>query len=107
MIRHTILFKVKPTVSTQGVENAMHLVSDLKNKLPGILGMIAGACHFHDNKNADIFSDKISHGVSIDFLDQESLDNFFRNPVALPAKNAIVNIAEEGYEGILGFDLNK
>lgn len=33
------------------------------------------------------------------------LKNFFQNPVTHPAKNAIVRIALNGYNGIVGFDL--
>lgn len=47
----------------------------------------------------------VSHAISIDFVDQKALDNFFNNPITIPAKKKIVNIAENGYQGIIGFDL--
>ena len=47
----------------------------------------------------------VSHAISIEFFDQKALDNFFNNPITIPAKNKIVSIAENGYQGIIGFDL--
>ena len=73
--------------------------------MPGILSIVAGECHFHDDKSTDFFSKGVSHAISIDFQDQASLDKFFNDHITHPAKNAIVNISEGGYQGIVGFDL--
>jgi hypothetical protein len=109
MIRHTILFNVKPDVTTQEIEEALTAMQDLGNKLQGIFAIHTGECKFHDEKSRLFFSYKmhmgVSHTVSIDFVDENALENFFQNPVTHPAKNAIVRIALNGYNGIVGFDL--
>ena len=104
MIRHTILFKMKSTTSAEEIDHAINSMCDLQNKLPGILRIIAGECYFHDDKSTSFFSEGLSHGISIDFVDQNALDRFFKDSLAHPAKDEIVNIAEGGYEGIIGFD---
>ena len=83
-------------------------IQELGNKLPGIFAIKTDECHFHDEKSRDFFTHSmrgVSHTISIDFVDQEALDNFFNNPVTYPAKNSIVKITENGYNGIVGFDL--
>ena len=105
MIRHTILFKVKSGVSIQVIEHMLTEMQALKNKLPGILSMTCGECHFHDEKSTQFFSDAFSHAISIDFKDQNSLNQFFTDPITHPVKSSIINISEGGYEGIIGFDL--
>lgn len=104
MIRHTILFKLKPNVTVETIDHAINSMCNLKNKLPGILRVIAGECYFHDDKSTAFFSEGISHGISIDFDDQSALDQFFKDPITHPAKNEIISIADGGYEGIVGFD---
>jgi hypothetical protein len=105
MIRHTILFKVKSTVSNDEIHHALAAMKSLGNSLTGIFAIYSGECHFHDVKSRIFFSHAISHAISIDFIDKNALDNFFNNPVTHPAKNEIVKIAEGGYEGLIGFDL--
>ena len=109
MIRHTIMFNVKSDVSTQEIEAALTAMQELRNKLPGIFAITTGECNFHDEKSRLFFSYKIhmgvSHTVSIDFVDENALEDFFQNPVTHPAKNAIIKIAVNGYNGIVGFDL--
>ena len=45
-----------------------------------------------------------THGFSIDFKDQNDYDAFLNDPLTHPAKDGIVSIAEDGYNGIVGFD---
>jgi hypothetical protein len=108
MIRHTILFKVKSNVTQDDINDALFSMNELKNKLNNIFAIHTDECHFHDEKSKDFFMHHmqgVSHAISIDFVDQNALDNFFANPITVPAKNKIVNIAENGYQGIIGYDL--
>src|SRR3990167_2741223 len=101
MIRHTILFKIKPGISKEAAEMAFANLIALKNKLSGIVTMIGGKCELHEGKGGDIFT----HAFSIDFKDREAVNSFLNNPVTHPAKEGIINIADGGYEGLVGFDL--
>jgi hypothetical protein len=100
MIRHTILFTLKTNVSTQEVDRLIANMVNLKEKLPGILNIMGGACDFHEATQSKPFT----HGFSIDFKDQASLDQFFHDPVTHPVKNEIVDAAVDGYDGIIGFN---
>ena len=101
MIRHTVFFKVKENTSNQKIESALNDFLELKNKLPGIITMMAGKCGRHEGKGEHLFT----HAFSIDFKDQAAYDNFLQNPITHPAKDGIVNIVENGYDGLMGFDL--
>src|SRR5580704_10181154 len=109
MIRHTILFKVKSNVTQDELNDALSAMKELDNKLVGIFAIHTDECHFHDEKSKDFFMHNmpqgVSHAISIDFFDEKALDNFFNNPIALPAKDRIIKIAENDYDGIVGFDL--
>jgi hypothetical protein len=101
MIRHTILFKLKPSVSKQDVDSACAKFLALQNVLPGIVTMIGGQCDLHEGKGANIFT----HAFSIDFKDNAAMQSFLTDAITHPAKDAILNIAEGGSAGLVGFDL--
>ena len=109
MIRHNILFKVKSDVLADTIAEAINSMCALQAMLPGIFSIIGDECQFHDDKSIAFFTHDIAHGathcISIDFTDQQALDEFFNNPITHPAKKAIVDITENGYDGIVGFDL--
>lgn len=104
MIRHTILFKLNSTATVETIDHAINSMCSLQAKLPGVLQVIAGECYFHDDKSTNFFSEGMSHSIMIDFVDQNALNNFFNDPITHPAKDAVVNITEGGYAGIVGFD---
>lgn len=109
MIRHTILFKVKSNIANDEIQHALFMMEELQHRLSGVFAINTGECQFHDEKSKDFFThgmlQGVTHAVSIDFFDQDSLDNFFNNPITHPAKETIIRIAENGYNGIIGFDL--
>lgn len=105
MIRHTILFKVKPGISEQMITQAIANFLTLKNQLPGLVAIIGGKCTFHEAEVGERANRFFTHVFSIDFKDEDALENFFKNSVTHPAKEGIVNIAMGGYEGIIGFEL--
>ncbi|MBX3710108.1 MAG: Dabb family protein [Gammaproteobacteria bacterium] len=103
MIRHTILFKVKP--NAQAVNKAIADFLALKEKLPGMLSIMGGECHFHEDPVKEKANKTFTHAISIDFKDEATLERFFNDPVTHPAKDGIVNIVEGGYDGIIGFEI--
>jgi hypothetical protein len=104
MIRHTVLFKLKPDVSKQEVERIFTDLLELTNKLQGILAITGGTCYFHDQK-AD--GPPFTHGFSIDFRDQRARDSFLTDAVTHPVKDKIVNVSAGGYKGVIGFDFGE
>lgn len=103
MIRHTIMFKVKS--NTQAVNKAIVDFLALKEKLPGILSIMGGECHFHEDQVKEKANQIFTHAISIDFKDEAALDKFFNDPITHPAKGGIVNIVDGSYNGIIGFEL--
>jgi len=109
MIRHTILFKVKQSAVEFEINEALAAMRQLEKTLSGVFAVDAGECQFHDEKSRFFFTYKMlqgaTHAVSIDFVDENALEEFFENPVTKTAKELVVKIAENGYKGIIGFDL--
>lgn len=109
MIRHTILFKVKQNADEFDIHQALAAMKDLAPKLAGVFAVDVGECQFHDEKSRFFFTYKMlqgaSHCISIDFKGENALEDFFVNPITSHAKDLVVKVAENGYEGIIGFDL--
>jgi hypothetical protein len=103
MIRHNVLFKVKPIVTDEEIQAAFQILFELKKVLPGFLRMAAGKCRFFENKG----SIERLYGFSIDFADENAYNNFLNNPVTDFAKATLINIIVDGYEGIYGFDVGR
>ncbi len=85
MIRHTVLFNIKPTVSKSEIAYIFREILELQNKLPGILSVVIDECDFHEATEIRPFS----HGFSIDFKDEYSLNCFFHDSVTYPIKDRI------------------
>jgi len=82
MIRHYVLFKIKPEITDTEIDKTFQLLFDLKNKLPGFLRAAAGKCKFHENRG------EINrlYGFSIDFKDEDAYNLFLNDAVTHPAK---------------------
>ena len=103
MIRHTVLFRVNPATSKQTIDVIFSELQELKNKLPGIIAIVGGKCHFHEDF-VEQNSKHFTHGFSIDFKDNNALDAFFKDPVTHPVKEKIVAVTVGGYNSIIGFE---
>lgn len=104
MIRHNVLFKIKPTVNDEQVHLAFQLLFGLQKVLPGFIRMAAGKCRFHINCPTQV---ERLYGFSIDFKDENAYNTFLNDPITHPAKNALINIIVDGYDGIYGFDVGR
>lgn len=103
MIRHTMVFCIKPNLSQQIIDNAFTQLFNLKTKLPGIHKVTGGACHFYNNVGSRY---TITHGFSIDFDNQDDYSKFVNDPITHPAKECMAKIAVNGINGFFGFDIN-
>jgi hypothetical protein len=94
MIRHTVLFKLKPDVSKQDVETIFTDIIGLTGKLDGILAITGGTCFFYDhNKNSQPFT--------------HARDSFLNDSVTHPVKDKIKNLSAGGNKGVIGFDFGE
>lgn len=103
MIRHNVLFEIKPTASTDDVEHAFALLFNLKKKIKGFLRAAGGECRVHGNKG----SRKRLYGFSIDFNDEDAYNEFLANPITDEAKSSLLKVIDNDYAGIYGFDIGK
>jgi hypothetical protein len=103
MIRHTVLFKIRSDVPKLEVEYIFRDILSLTSELSGILAITGGTCFFHERKEGQPFT----HGFSIDFTDQAARDSFLHDSIAHPIKTKIVNVADGGNKGVIGFDFGE
>ena len=103
MIRHTVLFKLKPDVSKQEVENIFTDIIGLTTQLNGILAITGGTCYFYDHKHGQPFT----HGFSIDFENENARDSFLNDSITHPVKDKIMKVSAGGNNGVIGFDFGE
>jgi len=100
MIRHTVLFKLKPNVTPQVIEQIYADIIKSIDNAQGIAGMTGGSCHF-TSTNDSIFS----HGISIDFEDRPARDTFILNSERWASVlKKIADITQNGEAGLFVFD---
>ena len=104
MIRHTVLFKLKPDVDKLDVEKIFTDIIDLTGQLDGILAITGGTCFFYDHSHD---GQPFTHGFSIDFQDETARNSFLNDAVTHPVKNKIVNVSAGGNQGVIGFDFGE
>ncbi|MEZ5480074.1 MAG: Dabb family protein [Thiolinea sp.] len=102
MIRHCVLIRFKPEVTT--AERAQHYqaIQALREHLPGWLDFVCG-----DNVTLEPGMDKgFNGGFSIDFADAAARDAYLNDPAHQRAGAGLVAAAVEGIDGIVVFDWN-
>jgi hypothetical protein len=103
MIRHTVLFNLKPNVPSIEVEHIFTDILSLTNDLSGILAITGGTCFFYEQKDGQPFT----HGFSIDFSDKDARNSFLNDSMALSIKDKILDVANGGTKGVIGFDFGE
>ena len=73
MIEHIVLFKWKADVQIEEVNELLHELSELKNKIPGIVSYKIG-------HNLSTRSQGYGAGITSTFIDQSSLDAYIPHP---------------------------
>lgn len=101
MIKHTVLFKMKPTVSQQEIDTIFSELTQVVKKLPGVNSIVGGKCYFIEDSEYKLSA---THGFTIDFTDEKARDNFMTNPICDNVKDLIINSIEGGYTSLLGFE---
>ena len=76
MVRHVFMFKFKPGVTEEQMNDFAREMNALKGKLPGVIDLHAG-------KNLQWSSDKIDMVVIADVPDKETWDAYLNHPLHL------------------------
>jgi Stress responsive A/B Barrel Domain len=99
MIRHIVLFKLKPGVDAKTVDQVLSALKSLQTKIPGIVSISTG----HDNSPEGIQRGH-SHGFTVDFTDAAARDAYLPHPAHQAVGAMIVGITEGGVAGITVVD---
>ena len=96
MIRHILLMEPRPDATPAAIEASREAITSLVGRIPGLLN-----CHWGTNIAAPERRAGFTHGFTMDFVDQASLDSYGPHPQHRPAA-ALVRAA---FERIVVLDL--
>ncbi len=93
MIVHIALFKWKKGVSKQKIEKSMEDIKKLKNKVDGLIDIVAG-------ENFSKYSEGFTHAVVVLAKDRGALQAYRGHPLHIIVAKEIEKMEERG----IGFD---
>lgn len=99
MIRHVVLFKLKPGIADSTVEEVFAALRNLQTKIPGIISISTG----HNNSPEGIQRGH-THGFTVDFVDAAARNTYLPHPAHQAVGAMIVGITEGGVDGICVVD---
>jgi hypothetical protein len=99
MIRHIVLARFPTALAPAEVDKVFAALHDLKDKIPGILSVMAGA-----NNSPEPLARGYTHAFTVDFADAASRDAYLPHPDHLKVAGALVAATEGGVDGILVLD---
>jgi len=95
MIRHILLLKQRATATAEAVDAARAALAALVGPIPGLVNFHWGANHAPAERRAGF-----THGFSMDFVDQQSLEAYAPHP---QHQLAVAKVGQ-AFEGIAVFD---
>ncbi|MFT3702619.1 MAG: Dabb family protein [Agriterribacter sp.] len=97
MVRHFGVFKFKPDVTEQQIEQCFSTMKDMVGKIDGLLDMEHGTYNGDEGLNDDF-----THGFVMTFDSPESRDKYLPHPIHEKAKEYVVPKLER----VIVFDIN-
>jgi hypothetical protein len=95
MVRHILVLQLRHGASAEDVEACRVALAALVGNIPGLVN-----CHWGQNIAPDDRRDGFTHGFTMDFVDQQSLDAYGPHPDHRVAKAKV----RETFERIAVFD---
>lgn len=99
MIRHIVLIRFRSDVEPAQIEAAFDQVVALREKIDGIVAITAGK-----NVSPESLEKGFMHGFVVDFTDAAARDAYLPHPDHVIVGGKLVELAENGLDGILVFD---
>lgn len=99
MIKHVVLFRVKPGTPEAAVNDVFAELAALTTKVPGLLDCAGGA-----NNSPEGLAKKFTHGFVMTFQDAASRDAYLPHPDHERAKQKLLGIIDGGSNGVIVMD---
>lgn len=99
MIRHIVLIRFRSDVEPAQIKAAFDQVVALRGKIDGIVAITAG-----ENNSPEALEKGFKHGFVVDFTDAAARDAYLPHPDHVVVGGKLVELAENGLDGILVFD---
>jgi hypothetical protein len=99
MIRHIVLIRFRSDIGSGDIEDALNQVIALRDKIDGIVAVSIGG-----NVSPEALEKGFRHGFVVDFADIAARNAYLPHPDHVIVGTRLVELAENGIEGILVFD---
>ena len=99
MIKHIVLFKIRPDVPKEKVEEIFGALGGLKGKIPGILAYSWGAYSSNEGRDRGY-----THGFVMDFESVAARDAYLPHPEHEVVRKQLAEVRVGGTDGVLAFD---
>ena len=100
MIRHIVLVRFRPEVTSETIAAIFADLHGIQGKVPGFLSIASGR-----SESPEKIERGYLHGFTVDFADWAALEAYQTHPDHRRVGAALVANAEGGLDGILVFDL--
>ncbi|MBO1038409.1 Dabb family protein [Brucella pituitosa] len=101
MIRHIVLIRFRSDIGSDDIADVLNQVVALREKIEGIVAVSTGG-----NVSPEALEKGFRHGFVVDFADAAARDAYLPHPDHVVVGTRLVELAENGIEGILVFDYN-
>ena len=99
MIRHVVLFKLRPGLPGSIADDIFAALKALQQQMPGIINVSAGK-----DASPEGLQRGHTHGFTVDFVDAAARDAYLPHPAHQKVGGMIVASAEGGLDGITVLD---
>lgn len=99
MIKHVVLFQVKPGTPATKVNEVFADLAALTKRIPGLLDCSSGS-----NASPEGLAKQFTHGFVMTFKDEASRDGYLPHPEHEKAKQKLLELIDGGVDGVVVMD---
>jgi len=99
MIKHIVLLKIRGDVDDATIRNVFETLGALKNSIPGVVSFDWGSYSSPEGLNKGF-----THGFVMAFASVKHRDDYLVHPAHEAAKGPIIEILDDGINGVIAFD---
>lgn len=98
-VKHVVLFKVKPEVNDQQIEELFSALHRLRHSIPGLFDVSAGK-----NNSPEGLGRGFTHGFVMTFADESSRDAYLPHPDHVTVAEQLLELVDGGVDGVTVID---